>query len=114
MGCPNTCEGAASTTTTTTTTTTTAASVNTNSLKSGCTTASGPAVGKQCIFPFKFQGVTYSGCAEWEFGGENQGKSWCSTMVSPSGEHMDGNSQAQCPGLPLNQTRSLFKQTKSK
>jgi len=88
----------ASTTTTTTTTTTTAASVNTNSLKSGCTTASGPAAGKQCIFPFKFQGVTYSGCAEWVYGGENQGKSWCSTMVNPSGEHMDGNSQwGICP-----------------
>merc|ERR1712110_990631 len=98
--CPNTCEGAASNTATatTTTTTTTAASVNTNSLKSGCTTASGPAAGKQCIFPFKFQGVTYSGCAEWVYGGENQGKSWCSTMVNPSGEHMDGNSQwGVCP-----------------
>merc|ERR1711909_110236 len=100
--CPNTCEGAASNTavatTTTTTTTTTAASVNTNSLKSGCITASGPAAGKQCIFPFKFQGVTYTGCAEWVYGGENQGKSWCSTMVNPSGEHMDGNSQwGICP-----------------
>ena len=94
------------TTTTTSTTTTTAASVNTNSLadilaeslKSRCTTVSGPAAGKQCVFPFKFQGVTYSGCAEWEYGGEHQGQAWCSTMVSPSGEHMDGNNQwGICP-----------------
>merc|ERR1712110_1340619 len=103
--CPNTCEGAA-TTTTTTTTTTTAASVNTNSLvdilaeslKSQCTTVAGPAAGKQCVFPFKFQGVTYSGCAEWEYGGEHQGQTWCSTMVTSSGEHMDGNNQwGICP-----------------
>merc|ERR1712038_2118447 len=86
-----TCDGAAantataaSTTTTTTITTTTAASVNTNSAntKSGCVTSSGPAAGKQCIFPFKFQGVTYNGCADWVYGGEHHGSTWCSTLVS--------------------------------
>merc|ERR1711963_293246 len=86
-------------TTTTTTTTTTTASVNTqSSLKSGCSTVSGPSVGKQCVFPFKFQGVTYNGCAEWIYGGEHHGSTWCSTKVDANGEHLDGVSEwGICP-----------------
>jgi len=59
---------------------------------------SGPAAGQSCVFPFKFQGVTYNGCADWEYGGENTGKTWCSTSTDLSGEHRDGGGHwALCP-----------------
>merc|ERR1711862_1052340 len=55
-------------------------------------------VGKQCIFPFKFQGVTHNGCADWIYGGEHQGSSWCSTKVDANGDHLDGVSEwGICP-----------------
>ena len=38
-------------------------------------TVSGPDTGSTCIFPFTFQGVTYTECAE-----DSDGK-WCSTEV---------------------------------
>ena len=38
-------------------------------------TVSGPDTGSPCIFPFTFQGVTYTECAE-----DTDGK-WCSTEV---------------------------------
>ena len=44
-----------------------------------CSTVSGPASGSQCVFPFTLVGNTFTECAEWSFGGENQGKLWCST-----------------------------------
>jgi len=72
--------------------------VNTNALRSQCVTVSGPAAGQSCVFPFKFQGVTYNGCADWEYGGENTGKTWCSTSTDLSGEHRDGGGHwALCP-----------------
>ena len=39
-------------------------------------TVSGPDTGSTCIFPFSFQGATYTECAE-----DTNGK-WCSTEVS--------------------------------
>jgi len=126
--CPNTCPGAETTTTTTTTTTTassttassttaststttttttttttsstttTASTVNTNALRSHCVTVSGPSEGQSCVFPFTFQGVTYNGCADWVYGGENSGKTWCSTNTDQSGQHEDGAGHwAICP-----------------
>ena len=44
-----------------------------------CLTVSGPASGSQCVFPFIFGDQTFTACAEWIFGGENQGRFWCST-----------------------------------
>merc|ERR1712141_623779 len=35
-------------------------------------------------------GTTFSGCAEWVYGGENQGKLWCSTKVDSTGTHVNG------------------------
>ena len=46
---------------------------------STCSVDSGPAAGQTCVFPFTYGGTTFSGCAEWVYGGENQGKLWCST-----------------------------------
>merc|ERR1712007_86777 len=70
-------------TTTTTTTTTTAA-------PSTCSVSSGPAAGQSCVFPFTYGGTTFSGCAEWVYGGEHQGKLWCSTKVDSTGTHVNG------------------------
>ena len=44
-----------------------------------CSTVSGPAAGSQCVFPFTLGEQTFTECAEWTYGGENQGKLWCST-----------------------------------
>merc|ERR1712107_237885 len=67
----------------TTTTTTTAA-------PSTCTVSSGPAAGQSCVFPFTYGGTTFSGCAEWVYGGEHQCKLWCSTKVDSTGTHVNG------------------------
>ena len=44
-----------------------------------CSTVSGPVTGSLCVFPFIWGGQTFTECAEWNYGGENQGKLWCST-----------------------------------
>jgi len=106
--CPSTCPSASSssttttTTTTTTTSTTTAASVTTTTTttttaapttttttttstttaaSTSCVTSSGPAAGQACVFPFTFSGVTYNSCADWIYGGQAAGTTWCSTKV---------------------------------
>jgi len=53
-------------------------------------TVSGPDTGSPCEFPFTFNGVTYVSCAEWVYGGINQGKKWCSTKVDSTGVHVNG------------------------
>merc|ERR1712013_424556 len=81
-----TCSGS----TTTTTTTTTTSSTTTTASPSTCTVSSGPAAGQTCVFPFTYGGTTFSGCAEWVYGGEHQGKLWCSTKVDSTGTHVNG------------------------
>ena len=44
-----------------------------------CVAVSGPAQGSLCVFPFTWSGTTWSECAEWTYGGNNQGQFWCST-----------------------------------
>ena len=44
-----------------------------------CCTDSGPDAGSLCVFPFIWGGQTYTECAEWRYGGGNQGRLWCST-----------------------------------
>ena len=44
-----------------------------------CFTVSGPANGSQCVFPFILGDQNFTACAEWNFGGENQGRMFCST-----------------------------------
>merc|ERR1719431_704941 len=79
-------------TTTTTTTTTTAAIIidvgtTTTTASGACSTINGPTLGAQCVFPFKFGGVTYTSCTT--AGGYSQ--AWCSTRTDAYGNHMKGN-----------------------
>merc|ERR1712013_835437 len=55
-----------------------------------CTTQSGPYPSQPCVFPFRYNGVTYTSCTEWIYGGENQGSKWCSTKVDSQGVHVNG------------------------
>jgi hypothetical protein len=53
--------------------------------------STGPAAaGTPCVFPFTFGGETFSTCTPWVYGGEHQGKPWCSTKVDSSGVHVNG------------------------
>merc|ERR1712223_1957348 len=99
--CPSTCPGATTTTTTTVSTTTTATTTTTTTsftstttaaadLRRTCTTVSGPASGKPCVFPFTWQGKTFTSCPKE---GDDQGKLWCSTMVDQAGNHVAGQGQ---------------------
>merc|ERR1712119_224100 len=83
MGCTTDTCSSTTTSSTTTTSTTTAA-------PSSCLTVSGPDAGSPCVFPFTFNSVTYVTCAEWIYGGSNQGEKWCSTKVDTSGVHVNG------------------------
>merc|ERR1712183_530586 len=110
--CSSTCPGATTSTTFTTTTSTTTTTFTTTTstttsvgmttastttaaadIKRSCTTTSGPAAGKPCVFPFTFAGTEHTSCAEWEFGGVAQGEFWCSTKVDSEGNHMDGEGE---------------------
>merc|ERR1712165_21878 len=95
--CGGTTSGTTSSTTTTTTTTTTAPS-------SSCVVSSGPATGQTCVFPFTFNGVTHSPCADWIYGGQPVGTTWCSTQVDSAGVHVNGQGfygfcPSSCPGV---------------
>merc|ERR1711983_386761 len=98
-----------STTTPTTTTTTTTVTTTTTiaSSSSACLTVSGPDTGSACIFPFTFNGVRYVSCAEWVYGGENQGQKWCSTKVDSSGVHVNGEGKYGICGSDCSPTVSL-------
>jgi len=64
----------------------------------GCVTISGPAVGNPCVFPFTYSGKTYNTCTQWIFGGEDEGKLWCSTKTDVLGHHINGEGQyGFCP-----------------
>merc|ERR1711936_1329863 len=70
-----------------------------------CSAVSGPAAGSACVFPFTYGGVTHQSCAEWIYGGEHQGKYWCSTKVDSTGTHVNGEGNygfcsAECSGAP--------------
>ena len=45
-------------------------------------TTGGPAAGSTCVFPFTYAGVTYNACADWIYGGQAAGTTWCSTKVN--------------------------------
>eukprot|EP00092_Neocalanus_flemingeri_P054714 GFUD01064474.1.p1 GENE.GFUD01064474.1~~GFUD01064474.1.p1 ORF type:complete len:306 (+),score=62.46 GFUD01064474.1:112-918(+) len=55
-----------------------------------CSAVSGPATGRECVFPFTWDGKTYQGCTPWTYGGSNQGKMWCSTRTDGQGGHVNG------------------------
>jgi hypothetical protein len=54
----------------------------------GCTATNG----KQCAFPFKYIGITYTTCTTHD----NKGKAWCSTQTDSHGEHIAGKF-GECP-----------------
>eukprot|EP00096_Caligus_rogercresseyi_P013896 TRINITY_DN647_c0_g1_i14.p1 TRINITY_DN647_c0_g1~~TRINITY_DN647_c0_g1_i14.p1 ORF type:complete len:313 (+),score=3.49 TRINITY_DN647_c0_g1_i14:40-978(+) len=64
------------TSTTTTSTTTTSTTTTMFSTPSVCATTSG----RMCVFPFKYNGVTYNACTNEDFGTTN----WCATAVDGS------------------------------
>ena len=37
--------------------------------------------GQRCVLPFLFSGKMYHTCTDWVFGGDNQGRLWCSTRL---------------------------------
>merc|ERR1711971_913202 len=84
-----------------------------------CSAVSGPAAGSACIFPFTYGGVTHQSCAEWVYGGEHQGKYWCSTKVDPTGTHVNGEGNygfcsSECSGAPREfETVSRFRSAAS-
>merc|ERR1719357_1990042 len=49
-----------------------------------CKTTYGPAAGSPCVFPFKWRGVSYSGCAVYN------DRPWCSTCTDANDEHVSG------------------------
>merc|ERR1711936_71929 len=57
-----------------------------------CLAAAGPAAGKNCIFPFTFNGAKYNGCTELKVGLVSLYSPiyWCSTKVDINGFHVRG------------------------
>lgn len=84
-----------STTSTTTITpaSTTLSSTTPSPTPGECLAESGPASGRPCVFPFTYSGKTYSTCTPWIFGGEMQGKLWCSTKTDIHGFHLNGEGE---------------------
>ena len=58
-----------------------------------CEATQGPGEGEACVFPFSWQGETYTQCQPWVYGGqwETDGELWCSTKTDQSGQHIEGN-----------------------
>ena len=54
-----------------------------------CTTTNGPDLNKPCVFPFKFDGVTYNYCTTASNDPDDD-KAWCSTKVDEFGRHVGG------------------------
>ena len=70
-------------------------------IKTGCIAMDGPGKGLPCVFPFKYDEVTYNTCT-------NRNKfltnniPWCSTKVNEGGYHIQGegnwgNCDETCP-----------------
>merc|ERR1739845_78607 len=113
MGCNSVGQQVCSTDSCTTTTTPSTTSSSTTTVSSStaasssCLTVSGPDTGTSCQFPFTFNGVTYVTCAEWVYGGSNQGQTWCSTKVDSTGVHVNGEGKYGFCSPDCNPTVSL-------
>merc|ERR1719205_14861 len=61
-----------------------------------CTTTSGPYPSQPCVFPFRYNGVTYSSCTT-----QDKSAAWCSTNSTLAGTHIPGYfgyCPSSCPG----------------
>ena len=63
------------------------------SCKAPCLATQGPGEGELCVLPFLWQGLNYTHCEPWVYGGqwETDGELWCSTKVDSQGNHVEGN-----------------------
>ena len=61
-----------------------------------------------CVFPFRYNGVSYSQCTLVE---AEDNKPWCSTLVDSNGDHVSGGGHyGDCsPKCPLPGTQTLHK-----
>ena len=50
----------------------------------------GPGSGIPCVFPFQLNGNVYNTCTN-ELSQFTNNKTWCSTKVDETGEHISGN-----------------------
>merc|ERR1719392_448330 len=67
-----------------------------------CTTDSGPYSGNPCVFPFRYNGVTYTSCTT-----QDKSAAWCSTKTTLAGTHVPGYygfCPSSCPGAEANTT----------
>lgn len=76
-----------------------------------CQVTEGPARGQDCVFPFRWAGETHYTCAQWTFGGANQGKFWCSTKTDYQNNHVNGQGNigfccSNCELLPRNSSQA--------
>nr|ALS04428.1 matrix metallopeptidase 2 [Acartia pacifica]ALS04429.1 matrix metallopeptidase 2 [Acartia pacifica] len=46
-------------------------------------------VASRCVFPFRFNGVLHQQCAPWVWGGENEGRHWCSLITDNDNNHIN-------------------------
>merc|ERR1712018_4850 len=111
--CPSTCPVTGGTSGGSTSTPPTTASSS-----SSCVVSSGPASGQTCVFPFTFNGVTHSSCADWIYGGQPAGTTWCSTQVDSAGVHVNGQGfygfcPTSCPGVQPQSINLLTKRKNS-
>ena len=70
------------------------------------TTNDGPYSNAKCIFPFKYHGKTYDGCA-WSC--DNGGYYWCSTKVDDNDEHVYGSEGKCASGCDIHSGNSGYK-----
>merc|ERR1712013_270265 len=67
-----------------------------------CTTQSGPYPDQACVFPFRYNGVTYTSCTT-----QDKSQAWCSTKTTLAGTHVPGYygyCPSSCPGAEANTT----------
>eukprot|EP00091_Calanus_sinicus_P025353 TRINITY_DN962_c0_g1_i4.p1 TRINITY_DN962_c0_g1~~TRINITY_DN962_c0_g1_i4.p1 ORF type:complete len:203 (-),score=35.50 TRINITY_DN962_c0_g1_i4:2-610(-) len=65
-----------------------------------CTAESGPYADEPCVFPFRYNGVTYTSCTT-----QDKDNAWCSTRTTVAGTHVPGYygyCPSSCPGAESN------------
>merc|ERR1712226_500942 len=65
-----------------------------------CTTQSGPYPNQACVFPFRYNGVTYTSCTT-----QDKSDAWCSTNTTLAGTHIPGYF-GYCPSTCLAESQN--------